>query len=65
MIALARLPGALLGLTVVLVTAMVALSLGGEPLFDTVLYGLLALAFGQRGRSSHRGSRTTASAGSS
>jgi hypothetical protein len=45
----ARLPWALLAATVVLAVAQVPLSLGHEPLFDTITYGLLALAFGVTG----------------
>ena len=45
----ARLPWALLGVTVVLVAAMLALSLGQEALWDTVFYGLLALALATMG----------------
>ena len=47
--AIARLPRALLTLTVVLVLAMVPLSLGGEPLFNTVFYALLALSLATTG----------------
>jgi hypothetical protein len=39
----------LLALAVLLVVAMVSLSLGEEPLFDTVFYGLLVLALGTTG----------------
>lgn len=45
----ARLPWALLTVTVVLVVVMVPLSLGREPLFDTVFYGVLAVALGTTG----------------
>ena len=45
----ARLPWALLALTVVCVCTMVPLSLGNEELFDTIFYGVLALALGTTG----------------
>ena len=45
----ARLPWALLAVTVALAGAQVPLSLGHEPLFDTIIYGLLALALGVTG----------------
>ncbi|MDQ3678540.1 MAG: hypothetical protein M3401_17380 [Actinomycetota bacterium] len=45
----ARLPWVLLGVAIVLVLAMVPLSIGREPLFDTVFYGLLALSLGTMG----------------
>lgn len=44
-----HLPWLLLGVTVVLVTAMLVLSLGQEALFDTLFYGALALALGTTG----------------
>jgi len=40
----ARLPWVLLAITVLFVAAMVPLSLGNEPIFDTVFYGLIAFA---------------------
>ena len=40
----ARLPGVLLIITVLLLAAMVPMSLGNEPIFDTVFFGLIALA---------------------
>lgn len=40
----ARLPWVLLAITVLFVAAMVPLSLGNERIFDTVFYGLIALA---------------------
>ncbi len=43
------LPLGLFALAVALVFASVPLSLGGEPLYDTVLYGLMALAFAVAG----------------
>jgi len=45
----ARLPWALLTVAVVLVVAMVPLSLGQEPLFDTVFFGALVLALSTLG----------------
>lgn len=45
----ARLPWAMLAVTVCLVTAMVPLSIGGEPVSDTVLFGLGALLLGTIG----------------
>jgi len=45
----ARLPWVMLAATTAFVAAMVPLSLGREPLFDTVLYGLQALAFAATG----------------
>jgi len=42
---MARLPWVMLAATTSFVAAMVPLSLGREPLFDTVLYGLQVLAF--------------------
>ncbi len=45
----ARLPWALLTVTVVLVVVMVPLSLGREPYFDTVFYGVLVLALATLG----------------
>ena len=45
----ARLPWALLAVTGLLVCVMVPLSLGHEPVFDTVFYGLLALGLGTTG----------------
>jgi hypothetical protein len=46
---MARLPWMLLALAVLLVVVMVPLSVGEEPLFDTVFYGLLVLALGTTG----------------
>ncbi len=43
------LPLGFFALAVALVVASVPLSLGGEPLYDTVLYGLMALAFAVAG----------------
>jgi hypothetical protein len=48
-IGLRPLPAGLFALTVVLLIAMVPLSVGVEPLYDTVLYGLMALALGVAG----------------
>jgi hypothetical protein len=45
----ARLPWVMLATTTAFVAVMVPLSLGNEPLFDTVLYGLQALAFAATG----------------
>jgi len=45
----ARLPWVLLGVTVVLIVAMLALSVGHEPFWDTVIYALLALTLGTVG----------------
>ncbi|MDP8968494.1 MAG: hypothetical protein M3N04_07835, partial [Actinomycetota bacterium] len=42
-------PAALFALTVAMLVAMVFLSLGVEPLYDTVLYGLMTLALGAAG----------------
>jgi hypothetical protein len=47
----ARLPWVMLAVTTAFVAAMVPLSLGHEPLFDTVFYGLQALAFAALGAS--------------
>ena len=44
-----RLPWILLAITVLLVAVMLALSLGREPLFDTVFFALIALALGTMG----------------
>ncbi len=44
-----RLPWLLLGITLLLVPTMVALSLGEEPLFDTLAFGAIALAFATTG----------------
>ncbi len=44
-----RLPWLFLGLTLLFVPMMVALSLGEEPLFDTVAFGAIAVAFGITG----------------
>lgn len=47
--ATARLPWIMLTLTIILVLTMLSLSLGQEPLSDTLLFGLLALACGATG----------------
>ena len=44
-----RLPWVMLAATLLLVPAMVALSLGEEELFDTLAFGLIAVAFGTTG----------------
>jgi hypothetical protein len=45
----ARLPWVLLAITVLFVAAMVPLSLGNEPIFDTVFFGLIALGLSTMG----------------